>query len=84
MSNQWPLVTDPVGRELLGRAADIAARFVLIDCAEAVYIGPGHTSENAAVASLMHACDYLKDRIGYEMDPHPMGKVRIPEKVVSR
>lgn len=77
-SNQWPVVTDRVGRELLGRSADLAARFLLLDCAEALYVGPGHTRENATVSSLMHACDYLNDRIGYEMEPHPTGMIRLP------
>jgi hypothetical protein len=76
MTNQWPTITDPVGRELLGRAGDLKARFILIDCADAVYEGPGRPAQNAAVASLMHACDYLKDRIGYEMAPHPKGMIK--------
>jgi len=77
-SNRWVDITDPVGRELLGRAGDLKARFILLDRAEAIYDGPGRTSENAAVATLMHACDYLRDRIGYEMEPHPKGMIRLP------
>jgi hypothetical protein len=74
-------ITDPVGRELLSRAGDLKARFILLDLAEDIYGGPGRKAENAAVATLMHACDYLNDRIGYEMEPHPKGMIRLPEEV---
>lgn len=79
-TNRWQDITDPVGRELLGRAGDLDARFMMLDRAEDIYIGPGNP-ENAAVATLMHACDYLKDRIGYEMEPHPKGMIRLPAEV---
>jgi hypothetical protein len=82
--NRWIDVTDPAGRELLGRAADLSARFLLLDHAEALYVGPGHTSENAAVATLMHACDYLRDRIGYEMEPHPKGMIQVYAEVAGK
>jgi hypothetical protein len=81
MTNRWVDITDAVGRELLGRAGDIKARFILIDLAEVIYDGPGRPIENAAVTSLIHACDYLRDRIGYEMEPHPKGMIRLPAEV---
>lgn len=59
-------------------AADLSSRLWLVDLAEEIYIGPGHTASNEAVATLMHACDYLNDRIGYEMEPHPKGMIRLP------
>jgi hypothetical protein len=58
-------------------AADLKARFKLIDLAESIYTGPGKTAENAAVASLFHAACYLEDRIVYEMKPHPKGMIRM-------
>jgi len=75
--NRWVDVTDSEGKELLGREADINARFLLIDHAEALYEGPGHADRNAAVCTLLHACDYLQNRIGYEMNPHPKGMIKI-------
>jgi hypothetical protein len=80
MKNRWIDITDPVGRELLGRAGDLNARFIIIDHVEAIYTGPGNRRANDAVATLMHACDYLKDRIGYEMEPHPRGMIRLPDQ----
>jgi len=82
-SNRWIDITDPVGRELLGLNGDLNARFKLIDLAESIYIGPGNTEENSAVSTLMHACDYLMDRIGYEMDPHPKGMILLPSEVAA-
>lgn len=82
-TNRWPDITDPIGRELLGRAGDLQARFMLLNHAEDIYDGPGYQDENSAVASLMHACDYLKDRIGYEMEPHPKGMIRLPGEVTA-
>lgn len=58
-------------------AADLKARFLLIDLAEAVYVGPGNPDENSAVSSLVHAADYLHDRIAYEMEPAPKGMIRM-------
>lgn len=81
--NRWVDVTDPEGVELLGREADICARFMLIDHAEALYKGPGHTAENAACSTLFHACDYLRDRIGYEMEPHLKGMIKLPAEVAN-
>jgi hypothetical protein len=60
-------------------SADLQARWKLIDLAESVYVGPGHNAENGAVASLLHAADYLEDRIAYEMEPHPKGMIRRSE-----
>jgi len=60
-------------------AADLKARFKLIDLAESIYVGPGNTAENDAVASLFHAACYLEDRIAYEMEPHPKGMIRMPK-----
>lgn len=77
-ANRWIDISDPLGRELLGRAGDIKARFMLLNRAEDIYVGPGNSADNAAVASLLHACDYLDDRIGYEMEPHPKGMVKLP------
>jgi hypothetical protein len=57
-------------------AADMKARFKLLDLAESIYTGPGDTAENAAVASLFHAVCYLEDRVAYEMNPHPKGMIR--------
>lgn len=76
-TSRWVDAIDPVGRELLGRAGDLKARFMLLALAEEIYDGPGNPVENAAVATLMHACDYLRDRIGYEMEPHPKEKIRL-------
>lgn len=59
-------------------SADLRSRFLMLDLAEAIYVGPGHTASNQAVATLMHACDYLHDRVGYEMNPHPKGMIRLP------
>lgn len=56
---------------------DIKARFIIVDLAISIYKGPGNSAENMAVASLMHAADYLADRIGYEMEPQPKGMIRI-------
>ena len=58
-------------------AADLKARFLLVDLAESVYVGPGHTAENAAVSSLMHAAYYLEDRVAYEMEPPPKGMIKL-------
>lgn len=60
--------------------SDLRARMLLIDLAESVYAGPGNSSANMAVASLMHAADYLYDRIAYEMEPHPKGMIRLFEE----
>jgi hypothetical protein len=79
--NRWIDITDPVGRELLGCAADLKARLILVNLSESIYEGPGKIRENAAVATLLHAYDYLRDRIGYEMDPAPKGMVRVPGEV---
>lgn len=64
-----------------GWAADNRAKLMLVDIAEEIYEGPGDTEANSAVASLMHAADYLNDRIGYEMAPHPKGMIRLPEEM---
>lgn len=74
--NQWPVITDPQGRELLGRFGDLHARFMLIDACEDVYLGPGLTAEHAACTTLIHAEHYLRDRIGYEMEPWPKGMIQ--------
>lgn len=58
-------------------SGDLRARLILIDLAEKVYIGPGHSAENMAVSSLIHATDYLNDRIAYEMDPAPKGMIKL-------
>ena len=63
-------------RHFDGLSADIMARKLLLDKAEHLYVGPGDTRINRAVCSLLHACDYLQDRVGYEMNPHPAGRVR--------
>jgi hypothetical protein len=60
-------------------SADLHARMKLIDLAESVYAGPVDCAENQAVASLIHAADYLADRIAYEMNPHPKGMIRRSE-----
>jgi hypothetical protein len=57
--------------------ADLSARFKLIDLAESIYVGPGNTAVNEAVASLIHAADYLADRVAYEMEPPPKGMIRL-------
>lgn len=59
-------------------AADLRARMLMLDLAEGIYLGPGHTAVNEAVAMLLHACDYLDDRIGYEIGPPPKGMIRMP------
>ena len=60
-------------------AEDLKARWLLLGLAESIYRGPGNDKENMAVSSLMHATDYLADRIGYEMNPHPKGMIRFTE-----
>jgi hypothetical protein len=62
-------------------AADLRSRFLILDLAEEIYVGPGNTASNEAVGMLMHACDYLEDRVGYEMNPHPKGMIRLPQGV---
>lgn len=61
-------------------SGDLRARLILIDLAEAVYVGPGQSETNAAVASMLHAICYLEDRIAYEMEPHPKGMMRLPKE----
>jgi len=60
------------------RAYDLRSRLLLLDLAEEIYVGPGHHDSNDAVAMLMHACGYLEDRVGYEMNPHPKGMILLP------
>ena len=60
-------------------AVDLRSRFLMLDLAEEIYVGPGETASNEAVATLMHACDYLDDRVGYEMNPHPKGMIRMSQ-----
>ena len=69
---------DEAQRYFSGWAADLKARLILIDLAESIYVGPGHTDENEAVASIIHAADYLHDRIAYEMEPAPKGMILLP------
>jgi hypothetical protein len=57
--------------------ADLRARLRLVDLAESIYVGPGNQEVNMAVSSLIHAADYLADRIAYEMDPAPKGMIRL-------
>lgn len=63
-----------------GWSADLTARLILNDLIGVIYVGPGDTEVNAAVASLWHAEYYLEDRIGYEMDPAPKGMIRLMEE----
>lgn len=60
-------------------AADLRSQMQMLDLAEEIYIGPGDTANNEAVAMLMHACAYLEDRVGYEMSPHPKGMILLPQ-----
>lgn len=60
------------------RAADLKARFLMLDLVESIYEGPGNPIENSAVSILIHAMYYLEDRIGYEMNPAPKGMVLLP------
>ena len=55
---------------------DLAARMKMIDLAEEVYEDP-EQQDKSGVASLLHAADYLKDRIRYEMAPHPKGMIKV-------
>jgi hypothetical protein len=81
--NRWLTITDPIARELLNRSGDLHARLLLIDLAELIYVCPGHPT-CSAVASLIHAFEYLKNRVGYEMEPHPKGMIRMPTEDGSR
>jgi hypothetical protein len=58
---------DAEGRSLMFRAGDLKARFMLIDRCEWLY-GHGH---KRAACMLMHALEYLKDRLTYELYPWP-------------
>ncbi len=72
-------IPDPDLTRLLQRGADLQARFLLLNLVERLYVGPGNTPVNAAIATLHHAMYYLEDRIGYEMDPAPKGKIKLLE-----
>ena len=58
---------DAEGRGLLARAADLRARMILLDMAESEYAG-GNLKGSCV---LIHAMEYLKDRISYELWPWP-------------
>lgn len=60
-------------RRIIFRAADIKARWMLVNFAEAAY----NSGRNDACASLMHAVYYLEDRLAYELFPAPKGKIKI-------
>lgn len=75
MSSVCALSRDDAQQYFGGWNADLRARFMLIDLAEEVYFGPNATGTKLAASTLIHAADYLKDRVGYEMDPHPKGMI---------
>jgi hypothetical protein len=64
---------DAEGRSLMYRAGDIQARTMLINRAENAY----DAGEKVAAASLIHANDYLSDRLAYELCRPPRNDVRI-------
>ena len=68
-SNLITLATAPdaESRSLLLRAGDLRARFLLLDIAEEAY-SDGLRME---AARALHACDYLADRLQYELYPPP-------------
>lgn len=58
---------DAEGRSLMWRAGDIKARFMLLDRSEYLY---AH-GEKRAACTLIHAMEYLQDRLVYELYPWP-------------
>ncbi len=58
---------DAEGRSLIWRAADLRARFILLHRAEVLF----EQGENRAACTLIHALEYLKDRLAYELYPWP-------------
>lgn len=60
---------------LICRAGDLKARMLLLDLAEAEY----NRGNKASAAKLLHAMDYLKDRLVYQIDPPPSpSHIRMP------
>jgi len=70
-------ITPDMPREVAQRilneeSADLKARWMLIDFAEAAF----NERRFEAVASLVHAYEYLKDRKYYQLHPWPKGMVK--------
>lgn len=59
--------TDPEARRLIFAAADIKARWLLINMAEREY----DSGNLRACARLFHAAMYLEDRLAYQLYPPP-------------
>jgi hypothetical protein len=64
---------DAEGKSLTWRAGDLRARKLLIDVGEAVY----NSGEKRGACTLIHAQEYLKDRLAYELYPWPKNCVPI-------
>ena len=79
--NEWINHMNPAQAQahFAGRAADLWARWMLTGLMEKVYQGPGNTGANEAVTILWHACYYLEDRIGYEINPAPAGMILLED-----
>lgn len=72
--NQWPTITDPEGRSLMGRAGDLRARLMLSTAGKEAF-DMGFQEESI---TYLHACIYLEDRFAYELFPLKPGEVPIP------
>ena len=60
---------------LICRTGDLKARILLLDLAESEY----NRGNKASAAKLLHAMDYLKDRLVYQIDPPPSpSHIRMP------
>lgn len=71
-------------RRLIYRGYDLRSRWMLVNLAEKLWfpngvngIEEGTQEEKSAVATLMHAADYLQDRLAYELYPAPKGMIRM-------
>ena len=63
---------DAEGQSLIWRAGDLKARLILLNRSEWLYEN-GHVR---AACVLIHALEYLKDRLAYEFYPWPKNCVR--------
>jgi hypothetical protein len=64
---------DLQGRRIIWSACDLQARMLLIDLAEWLY----NHEEKGASCTLIHALEYLKDRLTYELYPWPKNCIPI-------
>lgn len=68
---------DEIGQRLIFAAADLTARIILADIAEAEC----DAGNERGACSFMHAEGYLRDRLGYELAPWPKHCFPNPEYV---